>query len=79
MTKQVLEDGSGLYRLECVVAIHPMPVKGDRADQTKVTATHTAVSTTGGQTHHTAIPYDQAREAFLARFDPPGADSDKKA
>jgi hypothetical protein len=73
MSKRVFEDPSGLYRLECAVAIHPLIVKGDRSDQTKVTDTHTAISTIGGQTIHTHIPYDQARQAFLELFDPDAA------
>lgn len=70
MGKKVFQDDSGLYRLDCISSIHPVPIKGDRHDQTKVTAIHTAISTVGGQTHSTSIPFDDAKSAFLELFEP---------
>lgn len=67
---KLLEDGSGLYNLDHVASIHPVPIKGDRHDQTKVTAVHTSVSTVGGQTHQTSIPWEQSSAAARAHWMP---------
>jgi hypothetical protein len=62
---RLLQDPSGIYDLRMVASIHPLKIKGDKADQTKVTETHTAISTVGGQTHHTTIPWAAASAIAL--------------
>lgn len=60
----LLKDKSGHYLIPAIASIHPIEIKGDQRDQTKVTAVHTAISTAGGQTHHTTIPFDEAAAAL---------------
>ncbi len=70
MPKNFLEDGSGVYLVAAIVSIHPLERKAHPRDTSIPAAVHTAISTAGGQTHHTNIPYDQAREAVLAHWQP---------
>jgi hypothetical protein len=66
---KLLKDASGVYNLEHVSSIHPINIKGDKQDQSKVTAVHTAIAMVGGQTHHTTIPWSAAAaivEDFLS-------------
>jgi hypothetical protein len=65
---KVLQDSSGIYNLDNVASIHPMPIRGDARDQTKITETFTQVSTVGGQTHSTSIPWAEASKAALAHW-----------
>ncbi len=62
---RLLKDASGIYNLEWVASLHPVPIKGDKNDQSKVTAVLTAISTTGGQTHQTTIPWEAASAIAL--------------
>lgn len=60
MGRQWLEDINGaLFRISEITSVTPLPIKGDRSDQTKVTAVHTALTTTGGHTHTTTLPFDK--------------------
>jgi hypothetical protein len=61
---KLLRDKSGLYLLSAIASMHPVEIKGEPRDQTKVTAVHTNISTVGGQTHNTTIPWDEASAAF---------------
>lgn len=70
---RILKDKSGHYLVEAIASMHPMEIKGDRHDQNKVTAIHTAISTVGGQTHNTTIPWDEATAAYSAYHEPPAA------
>jgi hypothetical protein len=54
---KLLKDASGIYNLDHVGSIHPIPIKGDKNDQNKVTAVFTAIHTNGGQVHQTTIPW----------------------
>lgn len=67
----LLEDESGAYVIPAIAAIHPMPIKGEPRDQTKVTAVHTAISLVGGggHRHNTTIPYETALKAFREHHD----------
>ncbi len=62
---RLLKDASGIYNLEWVASLHPINIRGDKNDQNKVTAVLTAISTTGGQTHQTTIPWDAASAIAL--------------
>lgn len=62
---RLLKDATGIYNLEMVASIHPINIKGDKADQTKITSVLTAISTIGGQTHHTTIPWADASAIVL--------------
>jgi hypothetical protein len=57
---KLLKDASGIYNLDHIGSIHPLPIKGDKTDQSKVTATNTMIAMNGGQVHHTAIPWSAA-------------------
>jgi len=65
---KVLKDVSGFYNLDNVGSIHPVPIKGDRNDQTKVTAVTTSICTIGGQTHQTNIPWAIAASVAEAHW-----------
>jgi hypothetical protein len=60
----ILKDKSGHYLIGAIASIHPVEIKDDRRDQNKVTAVHTSISTVGGQTHNTTIPWDEASAAY---------------
>jgi hypothetical protein len=62
---RVLKDKSGIYLVAAIVSAKPVPIKGDRHDQTKVTETHTVIETAGGNRHDTTIPWDVASKALL--------------
>lgn len=70
MAKKVLEDSSGVYFVPGIVSIHPLEKRDDKRDQSKITAVHTAISTAGGQTHHTNIPFDEAYDAVMDHWQP---------
>lgn len=61
---KLLEDASGVYLLASIASIHPVPIKGEARDQSKVTEVHTLITTAGGHRHNTAIPYDKALQTF---------------
>lgn len=63
---KILKDKSGHYLIGAIASIHPEEIKSDRRDQSQVTSVHTQIATLGGQTHHTAIPWDEASAAFDA-------------
>lgn len=60
-----LEDDSGIYRIDHISAITPLPLRQDRTDQAKVTAINTVITTVGGHTHQTNISFEKAKKAFL--------------
>jgi hypothetical protein len=62
----ILKDKSGHYLVAAIASIHPTEIKDDRRDQSKVTAVHTSISTVGGQTHNTTIPWEEASAALDA-------------
>lgn len=62
---KLLKDASGIYNLDHVSSIHPIAIKGDKQDQTKVTQTYTSIAMIGGQTHSTTIPYSAASAIAL--------------
>jgi len=62
----ILKDKSGHYLVAAIASIHPTEIKGDRHDQARVTAVHTSISTVGGQTHNTTIPWEEAAAALDA-------------
>jgi hypothetical protein len=61
---KLLRDKSGIYLLGAIASVHPVEIRGEARDQTKVTAVHTNIATIGGQTHNTTIPWDEASAAF---------------
>jgi hypothetical protein len=71
---KIIKDASGLYNLDHVGSIHPINLKGDKADQSKVTGQHTLIAMNGGQTHHTTIPW-AAASAIATDYWNNGADS----
>lgn len=62
---KILRDNTGIYNLDQVVSIHPLTIRGNKTDQTIITAVNTAISTVGGQTHHTNIPWPAASAIVL--------------
>lgn len=56
---RVLRDASGTYRIAHLSAVHPLPKKEDKADQSKVTAVHSILTMAGGQIHHTNLDYEK--------------------
>jgi hypothetical protein len=70
MAPKILKDASGHYLVAAIASIHPMEIKGEPRDQTKVTAVHTKIATVGGQTHNTTIPWEEALAAFGETHDP---------
>jgi hypothetical protein len=62
---KLLRDNTGIYNLDQVVSIHPLVIRGNKTDQTIITAVNTGISTVGGQTHHTNIPWTAASAIVL--------------
>lgn len=80
MARKYLEDKEGgVYHLDRIAAIQAAPIKGDRNDQQKVTHVNTIIHTEGGAVIHTAIPFDVARKAALAVWDPAPVQQSKPA
>lgn len=61
---KLLVDETGTYLLSAIASIHPVPIRGEARDQSKVTAVHTSIITMGGHQHNTAIPYEKAQQLF---------------
>lgn len=79
---KLLKDASGIYNLDHVGSLQPIPIKGDKADQNKITAVYTAIAMNGGQTHHTTIPWASAAaiaEAYWNENQPAKAAAPKAA
>ena len=57
---KVLRDASGIYNLAAIASIHPVNLKGDKLDQSKVTGQHTLIHMMGGASHNTTIPFAAA-------------------
>lgn len=62
---EVFKDASGIYLVAAIVSAKPVPIKGDRHDQTKVTAMYTVLETAGGNRHDTTIPWSEASKVLL--------------
>lgn len=58
-----------LYRIAAITGVHPMEKREDRKDQTKVTSVTAAVTTEGGHTHDTELPFDDVLK--IVNPDPP--------
>lgn len=65
----IIKDASGIYKLEYVASIHPVELRGNKQDQSQVTHVYTKISTVGGQTHDTTIPWDSAVAILLDFWD----------
>jgi hypothetical protein len=62
---KLLKDSSGIYNLDQVASLHPINIRGDKTDQNRITGVNTAISTVGGQTHQTEIPWAAASAIAL--------------
>jgi hypothetical protein len=67
MSRFLKEPSGAIHLIDSICSVIPMPIRGDRQDQTKVTAVHTTIVTAGGQAHQLAMPFDQV----VALVDPP--------
>jgi hypothetical protein len=76
---RVLKDKSGIYLVAAIVSAKPVPIKGDRHDQQKVTETHTVIETAGGNRHDTTIPWDLASKVLLEAWGDEPAPAEKPA
>lgn len=71
MSKWLKDPATGaLYRIDGLTSVTPVPIKGDRADQNKVTAVQTRLTTSGGHTHDLSLAFSEA----AALVDPPASD-----
>ena len=69
--KLLLKDKDGaLYLLPGIVALHPVEIRQNERNRMEVTAVHTNITTVGGQTHNTSIPFAEASAAFEDLHEP---------
>jgi hypothetical protein len=53
----LIDKNGARYRIAEITGLIPLEIRGDQRDQSKVTHVHTAITTTGGHTHNTSLPF----------------------
>lgn len=62
MSPVYLEDKAGLFRIDHLSAVLPAQIRGDKRDQSVITAVHAVLFTVGGSQHSTELPYKETLE-----------------